>query len=213
MELIVLRHGETPGNAQRRYVGAMDQALSKRGREQARAAGVFPEERLVYVSEMLRARQTARIMFPCARLVEVPGVHEMDFGAFAGRTADEMADYPPYRAWVEGNCEGRCPGGESREEFIERICTAVTAFCNGLLQRGEERAVLVAHGGTLMAALYRLARERRDYYDWLPGNCGGYRMDVVFPEGPGGRVEFLCIAEWGLPSHPGRSNGPFGGNA
>lgn len=222
MELLLIRHGETPGNAERRYVGVLDQPLSARGRAQAREAGVHPGVPLVYVSTMRRAQETARIMFPNARQVQVPGVQEMDFGIFAGRTADEMADDADYRAWVDGDCQGRCPGGESREEFDTRICGAMEAFCRGLRERGEEHAILVAHGGTMMAALHRMAAERRGYYEWLTGNCGGYRMEVAFPEradAPGGLggcespVEFRNIREWGIATQHGREAGPFGGNA
>jgi alpha-ribazole phosphatase len=209
MELIIVRHGETPGNAQRRYVGALDQPLSERGRQQAAAAGVHPEEQLVYVSTMRRARETAAIMFPNARQVAVQGVQEMDFGAFAGRTAEEMSDDASYRAWVAGNCEGRCPGGESREQFIERICAAIIRFCHELRERHEERSILVAHGGTIMASLHRLAVEERDYYDWLPGNCGGYRMDVVLADEDTGCVRFHNVREWGATTPHGRTNGPF----
>jgi len=210
VELVLIRHGETPGNAERRYVGALDQPLSERGRRQAREAGVHPDEELVYVSSMTRSQQTAAIMFPNARQVVVPGVQEMDFGTFAGRTADEMADDDAYRAWVAGNCEGTCPNGESRAEFIERICAAMTAFCHELREQGMHRAILVAHGGTMMASLYRMADTRRDYYDWLTGNCGGYRMDVAFPNGS---VEFRNIESWGPATQHGRAAGPFGGNA
>lgn len=205
----MIRHGETPGNAARRYVGAIDEPLSAHGREQARAAGVFPQVGLVYVSPMLRARQTAGIMFPNARQVEVPGVQEMDFGAFGGRTADEMAGDAAYRAWVAGGCAGRCPGGESRDEFVARVCAAMEAFCRGLRARGEGRAVLVAHGGTLMASLSRLADERRGYYDWLVGNCAGYRMEVAFPDGPAGRVQLRHVREWGESALHGPAAGPF----
>jgi phosphohistidine phosphatase SixA len=62
MEMLLIRHGETPGNAARRYVGVLDQPLSDAGRIQAREAGVFEDQELVYVSTMRRARETAAIM-------------------------------------------------------------------------------------------------------------------------------------------------------
>lgn len=209
MELVIVRHGETPGNAQRRYVGAVDQPLSPRGRAQAREAGTYPQVEKVYVSPMRRAGETAAIMFPNARQVPVPGVEEMDFGAFAGRTAGEMEGDAAYRAWVAGGCEGPCPGGESRAAFIDRVCAAVSGLCREAAGRGEERVILVAHGGTMMASLYRLADERRGYYDWLAGNCGGYRMEVAFPDGPVGRVELRHVREWGARTGHGRAMGPF----
>lgn len=178
MELVLIRHGQTPGNAARQYVGALDQPLSEKGREQARDAGPFPEVPLVYVSKMRRAQETAAIMFPNAQQVVVPGVEEMDFGAFAGRSADEMENDPDYQAWVESWCTLPCPGGESREEFTDRVAASLDAFLREAQERGESRVILVAHGGTMMASMSRFGDGSKDYYEWLVGNCEGYRLAV-----------------------------------
>ena len=178
MELVLIRHGQTPGNALRRYVGALDQPLSENGRAEARDAGQFPDVPLVYVSKMRRAQETAAIMFPNARQVEVPGVEEMDFGVFADRSADDMADDPDYQAWVESWCTLPCPGGESRDELTDRVCESLEAFLRDAQERGEARVILVAHGGTMMASLSRFGDGSRSYYEWLVGNCEGYRLAV-----------------------------------
>ena len=178
MELIVVRHGQTPGNAQKRYVGALDQPLSDKGRQEAREAGVFDNVELVYVSFMQRAKQTAAIMFPNARQVEVRGVEEMDFGVFAGRSADEMVDDPEYRAWVDSYCLAQCPGGEARDQFTKRVCDALERLLREADARGEQRVILVAHGGTMMASLGTFGDGSREYYEWLVGNCESYRIDV-----------------------------------
>ena len=183
MKLVILRHGQTPGNAERRYVGSKDdQPLSAQGREQARAAACFPEVELVYVSRLRRTHETAAIMFPNARQIVVPGIEEMDFGDFTGRSADEMADDADYRAWVEGWCEGPCPNGESKAQFNERICAAMLAFLRGAAARGERHLHLVAHGGTLMAFLDRYGDGSRQYYEWNTGNCHGYRLAMLLDE-------------------------------
>ena len=178
MELVLIRHGQTPGNAARQYVGALDQPLSEKGREQARDAGPFPEVPLVYVSKMRRAQETASIMFPNAKQVVVPGVEEMNFGAFGGRSADEMENDPDYQAWVESWCTLPCPGGESHEEFTDRVAASLEAFLREAQERGESRVILVAHGGTMMASMSRFSDGSRDYYEWLVGNCEGYRLAV-----------------------------------
>ena len=184
-QLMMFRHGQTHSNAERRYVGSTDdQPLSPLGREEALSAAAFYEDygfaevRRVYVSELRRTHETAAILFPAAEQVVVPGIQEMDFGVFTGRTADEMADDSDYRAWVEGMCEGQCPGGESKAQFDERVCDGMLHLCRSIAESGEQRAYLVAHGGTLMAFLSRFADEQRSYYDWLVGNCQGYRMTV-----------------------------------
>lgn len=183
LTLVIIRHGQTPGNAERRYVGSKDdQPLSEEGRAQARAAAGFPDVELVYVSSLRRTQETAAIMFPNARQEIVPGIQEMDFGDFTGRNADEMADDADYRAWVDGWCEGPCPNGESKAQFNERICTSMLAFLRDAAARGERDLHLVAHGGTLMAFLDRYGDGRCPWYEWNVENCGGYRLEMHLEE-------------------------------
>lgn len=180
VELFLFRHGQTPGNAERRYVGsADDQPLSELGREQARAARSFPDVDLVYVSTLRRTHETAAIMFPNARQVVVEGIQEMDFGAFTGRSADEMADDEEYRAWVDGWCLGPCPGGESKADLDQRVCAAMRDLLMAAAARGERVVHMVGHGGTMMAFLDHYAHDdERNYYEWNVGNCQGYRILV-----------------------------------
>ena len=188
MELVIIRHGQTPGNAERRYVGVLDQPLSELGREQALAAGVFPTVKRVYVSTLVRTHETAAILFPNAQQVVVEGIQEMDFGVFADRTADEMQDDEEYRAWVDSFCTLPCPGGEARDGFTERVSTSIARMLREAHARGERRVILVAHGGTMMASLDTFGDGSRSYYEWNVGNCEGHLIavdlqDAAHPEG------------------------------
>ena len=171
MLIYLLRHGETAWNRERRYQGLTDIPLSDRGRALLGRADFSPER--VYVSPLLRARETAAVLFPEAEQVTVLDFREMDFGAFEGRTAEEMADDPTYRVWVAGGCRGRCPGGESLAEFSGRVWAAFTK----LLEVRTERLVIVAHGGVQMAILDRYARPHRDYFDWYAPCGGGFVLE------------------------------------
>ena len=185
IELVIMRHGATKGNEERRYVGALDHPLSPLGCAQAVAAGIHPEIDRVYVTTLVRSQQTAAICFPCAQQVIVDGLQEMNFGVFAGRSADEMVDDADYRAWVDGMCEGVCPGGESRAQATSRICRALGRLIARAQQAGEARLVVVAHGGTMMSALssYCIDTPKRDYYEWLTGNCKGWRVKARLTQG------------------------------
>ena len=176
MKVWLLRHGATACNDERRYQGWLDIPLSERGLEELRRAEITPAA--VYVSPLRRARQTAAVLFPEAELVEVPALREMDFGAFEGRNYQEMADDPAYRAWVEGGCVGETPGGESRAAFSNRVCEAFSALVDAALDAGEPRLVILAHGGTQMAALQRYALPRRDYFDWRGPLAGGFVLET-----------------------------------
>lgn len=175
MQIYLIRHGETEWNLERRYQGSQDISLSQAGREQLRPARLRPER--VYVSRMKRARETAELLFPGVPQVVVPDLQEMNFGVFEGRNYIEMEHDPEYRAWVDGNCEGRCPGGESQEEFTDRTVRAVSGLLTACRERGEDPVVIVAHGGTEMSLLSRCGRPEKPYYSWLTGNGKGYLLD------------------------------------
>ena len=176
MKIWLLRHGATAYNLENRYQGCRDIPLSSEGLEALRKADIAPP--VVYVSPLRRAKQTAAVLFPEAKLVEVPDLREMDLGAFEGRNYLEMADDPVYRTWVEDGCAGQTPGGESRAEFSHRVCEAFAALVDAALDEGEPQLVILAHGGTQMAALERYALPRRDYFDWRGPLAGGFVLET-----------------------------------
>ena len=176
MLIYLLRHGQTEYNAQKRYQGQRDIPLSPEGAAQLRRADFDPD--VVYVSTLQRTSQTARILFPEAKLVPGDGLKEMCFGSFEGRNYIEMEHDPDYLAWVAANCESPCPDGETKAAFCERICAAFSALVDKALADGEEMLVILAHGGTQMAAMERYALPHKDYYEWCAPNAGGFVLDA-----------------------------------
>ena len=180
MELFLIRHGMTPGNQRGLYVGKMDQPLCEegvQGAQECAAAETYPAVDTVYVSPMLRARQTAEILFPQAEQVVIPQLSEMDFGEFEGRHYDELKDDPAYVAWIDSECALPCPGGESGSDFEARIQEALADLIVGAFNRGDERVVIVSHGGVGMNIMARWARPRLPHFHWWMRNCGGYRVE------------------------------------
>lgn len=175
MRVYLLRHGETAWNAQGCYLGRTDLPLTPAGREALSPADFVPER--VYVSPLRRTAETAELLFPGAEQVVVPDLQEMDFGAFEGRSWRDMEDFAPYREWVDGNCRGPIPDGESMENFSERTCAAFEELMDRAAETGEERLVIVAHGGTQMAVLERFGLPRRDYFSWRGPLGGGFVLD------------------------------------
>ncbi len=169
MTVYLIRHGRTAYNDRKRYQGQADIPLSDPGRRALLPAPFAANT--VYVSPLSRARESAAILFPHARQIAVGGFTEFDFGAFEGRSYLDMAEDAAYRTWVDGGCEGRCPGGESLAEFRARTCDSFLRLLRDALARGEERLVIVAHSGTLRAILERYALPERGYFAWDPP-CG-----------------------------------------
>ena len=99
-----------------------------------------------------------------------------------------------YRAWVDGRCVGRCPGGESMEEFAARTCPAFAALVQDALAQKREQLVVVAHGGTPedSAQVKKLLQKsipgcRRFYEGVIDGTLGCY----VGPGLVGAGIQFL----------------------
>ena len=177
MLIYLLQHGATACNAERRYQGNTEIPLSPAGRAALQKADFSPDS--LFVSPLSRAVETAAILFPGVRQTSVSALREMDFGVFEGRNFREMECDGAYRAWVDGGCTGRCPGGESRDEFSSRVCGAFAALVDGGLASGAARLAIVAHGGTQMAAMERYALPRRAYFDWKAPCGGGFVLDAA----------------------------------
>ena len=192
MEIVLIRHGQTAGNLAGQYIGKTDEPLCPQGIAAVRLAGIFPEVADVYVSSKRRTHETADILFPSAKQIICHDLREMDFGDFEGRSAIEMETDHEYRDWVDGGCQGVCPNGESTAEFKvrvrkafdeivkEKICLNNSCrrsdFVDGSAdQRNEDRMIILAHGGTIMAVMAAFARPARDYFDWHTGNVKGWR--------------------------------------
>ena len=183
VQVVIMRHGTTTANELRRYAGKADVALSARGEQDAKAAGVCADVERVFVSPLQRARRTAEICFPNARQQVVDGLSEMDFGDFEGRSAQDMEDDAAYRSWVESNCTDPCPNGESRAILEKRVVASLERIVHEAQMRGDERVVIVGHGGTIMAAMDVLASDGREYFEWQVGNCQGYVARASFVDG------------------------------
>ena len=195
MQVLMIRHSKTQGNEAHKYVGRSDQPLSENGIKLAQEAaevyaGEFKTPEKVYVTPLIRTQMTAKILFPDAKQIVADGLREMDFGVFEDRSAAEMENDPEYSAWVEGMCEGRCPGGEKKSEFSERVCRAFAHIIDEEMQITQDQSrttgnkddkllVMVLHGGTIISIAEKYALPKRDFYDIFLTNCQGMLFDVV----------------------------------
>jgi 2,3-bisphosphoglycerate-dependent phosphoglycerate mutase len=160
-ELILVRHGVTAWNRERRFQGQIDTPLSAEGLEQARlAARRLAREPIVavYSSNLARAWQTAEPIAESLRLpvVSEPGLRERAYGSFEGLTFDEIKrDLPDaYQRWQSREPEFELPGsGESLRGFHARIEQTLDVLAR---RHPGETIVLVTHGGVLDSA-YRIA--------------------------------------------------------
>jgi probable phosphoglycerate mutase len=160
-QLLLIRHGETAWNAEHRIQGQLDIPLSPLGvLQSARLAECLANEPIdaVYSSGQSRAWLTAAPL--AARLglevIAEPRLRERSFGIFEGLTLDEAAErYPSeFKKWRERDPAWRPEGGESGQQLIDRVLSAVSDIG---VKHPSQTVVLVSHGGVL-DVLYRAAR-------------------------------------------------------
>ena len=112
------------------------------------------------------------------RRVPVEGLKEMNFGRFEGQKFVRVEQDPEYLEWVRQNEASAHPDGERKSDFCDRVCAAFAALVDKALADGEERLVIVAHGGTQMAAMERFAVPHKAFHAWCGPNAGGYVLDA-----------------------------------
>lgn len=153
--VLVLRHGQSEGNVAGVWTSSFEgYPLTELGREQARAAG----ERLVdlgvsalYASAVPRAQQTAAEVGAVLGLpvTTLEGVHELDVGVHEGRPDSEVGPTAVEvfrRWWRDEDLSAGFPGGETGDEIVTRMRTALDAVADA---HPGGTAVVVSHGGAM----------------------------------------------------------------
>lgn len=178
-----IRHGATKANREYRYLGTTDEPLSREGKEQLAEklqADRYGKPKIVFTSPMLRCRETADILFPQVKQIVIPEWTEIDFGAFEGKNYDNLNGNADYQAWIDSSGRSPFPGGESREEFVERVMKGFDRVlsCHVAKDDDDEMAdtelAAVVHGGTIMALCSSFFGG--EYFDYQV-ECGeGYRI-------------------------------------
>jgi probable phosphoglycerate mutase len=119
VRVVLVRHGETEWSSSGKHTSYSDIALTAHGCEQARElaarlAGV--DFSLVLTSPMRRARTTCELTGISARAEVTDDLAEWNYGAYEGRTTEEIrAEVPGWTIFRDG-----APGGETADEVAAR---------------------------------------------------------------------------------------------
>lgn len=132
---ILVRHGESTWNSERRIQGSLDPDLSPRGRRQTDLlishlkVHISQRAAAIYASPLRRAAQTAEQIAGAFRLpvIRDPDLREMFLGEWEGMTVSEIqASFPGlYDRWLEDPHAHPAPGGERLEAFVGRTIAAL----------------------------------------------------------------------------------------
>lgn len=156
-ELILVRHGETDANQEKRFQGHQDVPLNDAGIGQAaRLARRMTWETVdaVYSSDLIRARQTAEVIATALGLPTrlLPELREIDVGRAVGWTREELRRRHP-ELFGEAWAQAPFPGGESYEQMAGRLERAVQRM---EADRPGDKVLAVTHGGAIRSLLSRL---------------------------------------------------------
>lgn len=158
-EILVVRHGETPWNVERRIQGWRDIELNELGHRQAQAVarhlaqhhvqGTQPIN-AIYSSDLQRARQTAGYV---ADALAMPltlhqGMRERNYGILEGIPFPAMAEHHPEvaKVWASRDPDGVIPEGETLRVFRQRVTQALESIAKS---HPSQRVVVVTHGGAM----------------------------------------------------------------
>ena len=197
-KILVVRHGESTWNAQRRIQGHRDSPLSPLGMQQAGAI----RDRLratpisaIYSSDLSRAVATISPLASALGLTvqKREALREKSYGRWEGLTPEEVDEQYPgewerYQRCRESDPHFVIPGGETWEDVRDRTSTALLDIV--ALHGPNDIVVIATHGGTLRTMiLYALGAPLASLFHMSVNNAGISRID--FKGGRTARVVFF----------------------
>ncbi len=169
-------------------MGRTDEELLPEERGRLIWTDALPER--IIVSPMKRCLSTAYELFHQKEIERgvflrpmtvIDGFREMEFGAFEYMNYQELNGLPSYQRYLDSGGECAFPFGESKADFCKRVVTAGNEIFGEL--SAVRSAVIVAHGGTLMALLDHFSSPHGDYFDWQVKNGCGFETELVQSDG------------------------------
>jgi 2,3-bisphosphoglycerate-dependent phosphoglycerate mutase len=195
--VLLIRHGQSKGNMERRFGGHTSTPLSARGHRQAEVtAQILKKESVtaIYSSDLARAMETARAL---SKLTGLPihGTHafrERSVGVMEGLTFEDAAQQHPeqYAALLRRDFEHVLTGGESYRQLLDRAWQKLDEV---IAQNRGGKIAVFSHTGTIcILALHLMgALDSPELKPvWISsGNCGITRFELR----DDGFVRVLCV--------------------
>ena len=153
MLIDLLRHGEPVGG--RRYRGQTDDPLSELGwRQMWQAVGSAPPWQHIITSPLQRCRAFAQQLSERSSIAlsEESRFMEVGFGAWEGRTAEELRRQDPdqWQRFFEDPVTQRPAGAEPLADFTARV---ISAWDDAVQLHGDQHLLVVCHAGVIRAVM------------------------------------------------------------
>lgn len=160
--IILVRHGETDWNKERRYLSFTDIECNQTGKRQVLSAGQsIKNEKIVvvYASDLRRALNSATLLFADIAIEVSPDLREMNFGIFEGLRYEEIVarHQDIYRQWIDGPFKTTIPRGESFDAFKARVMSKIRDI---VAANPGKTAAVVTHGGVIRLILWHIFKAK-----------------------------------------------------
>ena len=183
------RHGETMWNKEGRLQGWLDSPLTEYGKAQANKK--VEQVQLVFSSDLGRAMETAKLMFPLAKLLTDKRLREIYLGDWQGKYISVLTEQSDYKCYIERPSEFVAHTQESFQAVTQRM----QEFFDYLLTRDETNIAVVSHG-VAIACLVAAIEQRPLNLLWRDGLLeGGSCVTLVYQQS-----KWQIVRE-GLPVH------------
>lgn len=192
--LLLVRHGETEWNRQKRFQGQIDVPLNDNGREQARQAAEFlkPIQIDAAVSSfMQRPKETAEIILqyhPHVQLAVETELQEISHGLWEGKLESEIeAEFPgELQRWQATPEAVQMPEGENLQQVWDRAIATWDAIVAAADQSEAPQTVMVvAHDAINKAILCHVVGWGPEHF-WTFKQGNGAVSVIDYPNGANG---------------------------
>ena len=155
LEILLIRHGQTDWNRDRRIMGRKDIPLNRAGKSEAKELaralkGVAIDA--IYTSPVLRAVETARFLLDGrgGRVVHIDDMAEIDYGHWIGKTFEEVVPEKEFHVYHKTPRKACPPGGEPMCEVYERS----VRFIEKIRKKHKRgRVAVVSHADVIKTVL------------------------------------------------------------
>ena len=208
LRLLLVRHGETDWNRQKRFQGQIDVPLNQTGRLQSQQAATFLQSiplQQAFTSPMLRPKETAEIILQHHSAVSLslePDLAEIAHGTWEGRLEPEIEqDYPGLlQQWQLTPETVQMPEGENLQQVWERAIVAWDRIVRAADSQAEVgNTLVVAHDAINKAILCSILGLGPEYF-WVFKQGNGAVSVIDYPQGVTGQPVLTAM---NITSHQG----------
>lgn len=175
--ITLFRHGITKENLEKRYLGWSDTEITGSASEKLKALSKkLPIYDFYVSSDLIRCRQTAKIIVPHIPGYFTANLREVHFGKWELKTYEDLCNEADYRAWINDPMVKQPPNGESFKDLSKRVMDGWNEVREKVHVAENPRVLIVTHGGVIRLLLMKLTSDERSFWQWQIAHGSGMEL-------------------------------------